>query len=213
MRNMMIRKTLLGAFSVSLALFNAETAQAILVAFDPGEVLVGVGAPVEVALTISGLGDFEAPSLGAFDLDVSFDPMVLELDSVSYGDPVVGDQLDILGLGFPLSITTPFVGGVNLFELSFNTVSELNLLQTGSFTLARLSFITRMAGTSSLDISILALADAEGAPLSADAASGRISAISAVGEPGTLVLLAVALGAASRVGLRSRRRATPRAGW
>jgi hypothetical protein len=50
---------------------------------------------------ISGLGDGTAPSLSTFDLDISFDPTILAFSTAVFGDPILGDQLDIWGLGGP----------------------------------------------------------------------------------------------------------------
>ena len=69
------------------------------------------------------MGSNIAPSLGTFDLDLSFNNSILSLDSVAFGD-----QLDILGLG-SLQIATPGTGIVNLYELSFDSVDDLNNLQ------------------------------------------------------------------------------------
>ena len=55
-------------------LFSTTTSQAIIMLeFDPGMQEVAVGDTVDVGIVISGLGDDVAPSLGAFDLDVTFD--------------------------------------------------------------------------------------------------------------------------------------------
>ena len=76
---------------------------------------VDVDYPLEVALQVSGLGDFTAPSLGTFDVTVTFSPALLDFERVTYGDPALGDQLDLSGLG-TLIATTAGVGSVNLFE-------------------------------------------------------------------------------------------------
>ena len=73
-----------------------------------------------------------------------------------YGDPVLGDQLDILVFGVPTT-TTPGVGTVNLFELSLDAPGVLDTIQAGSFTLATITFATLALGTSGIDPSIIAL--------------------------------------------------------
>ena len=60
----------LGAVLGAFLLFFANPSNAILIEFDPASQGVPVGNPVDVDLTISGLGDFAPPSLGAFDLDI-----------------------------------------------------------------------------------------------------------------------------------------------
>ena len=170
----------LGAVLGAFLLFFVNPSNAILIEFDPASQGVPVGNPVDVDLTISGLGDFASPSLGAFDLDISFNPALLAFSNVIYGD-----QLDILGLG-SVQITTPGVVNVNLLELSLDLPSDLDTLQAGSFTMATLTFDTLAVGTSSLDITINALSDAFGDPLFADVQSGSISPVP---EPATILLL------------------------
>jgi len=165
-------------------------ASALMLGFDPVSQEVAVGASVDVALTISGLGDGEADSLGAYDLDIAFNSAILEFDSVTFGDPILGDQLDLLGYGSISGFDDSIPGAVILFELSLDDPSTLDSLQASSFTLATLSFETLTLGTSMLDISINALADAGGRSLTADVQSGSISAVP---EPSTMLLLGTGL--------------------
>ena len=165
---------------------NANVSQAVTLSFDLLSQDVLVGDPVDVGLVISGLGDGIAPSLSTFDLDIGFDTALLDFSSVSYGDPLLGDQLDLFGLGFPIITTMPGVGSVNLFEFSFNTVAELDGFQADSFTMATLTFDTLALGTSSLDISINTLGDANGDPLTYSLESGSINVVP---EPATMLLL------------------------
>ena len=81
---------------------NATVSQAVMLSFDPLSQDVLLGVPVDVELTISGLGNHSPDSLSTFDLDIGFDPTILDFSSVSYGDPLLGDQLDLFGLGFPI---------------------------------------------------------------------------------------------------------------
>jgi hypothetical protein len=167
--------------------FIPAGASALMLGFDPVSQEVPVGASVDVALTISDLGVGGAPSLSTFDLDILFNPAILTFDSVTFGDPILGDNLDVFGLGLNLTgadLVSP--GVLNIFELSFDNPSDLDFFQAESFTLATLTFDTLVIGTSSLDISINALGDAWGDPLVAEVQSGSISAVP---EPSTLLLL------------------------
>lgn len=149
------------------------------------------GAQFVVDLQISGLGNGTAPSVGTFDLDLGFDPLLL-----SFVDATYGTGLDVLGLG-SLQFTTPGTGTVNLFELSFDSASDLNTLQPASFMLATLTFEALADGTSPLTINLNALGDADGASLAATLTNGSVTIgapSSAIPEPSTFTLAALALG-------------------
>src|SRR5262245_39321709 len=110
-------------------------AQTTALEFVPTSQSVTISNSVTVAITISGLGTGVPPSLSVFDLDVTFDPTLLAFSSVTFGDPTLGDELDVLGLG-SLAFAIPGVGSVNLFELSFDLPDDLHTLQAGEFILA-----------------------------------------------------------------------------
>ena len=191
--------------ALGLALFLSIVfvlpAKAILLSFEPASQIVPVGEPVSVDLVISGLEDYTAPSLGAFDLDIHFDPTILAFDSATFGDPVLGDQLDIWGLGLnPMGTIVPVPGVLDIWEVSLDTPDDLNNFQVGSFTLATLTFSTLTVGASSLEIIINSLADAYGNPLSADAQSGVIAPVP---EPATFILIGFGLGG---IGILRRRK-------
>lgn len=189
LRRETMKKSILGVYLGLMVLLGVSPAFAISIGFNPVNSTVNLGSPVDVALTISGLEDSASPSLGTFDLDVSFDPTILSLSGVSFGDLALGDQLDLFGLG-SFTATTPGVGSVNLFELSFDFPDDLNTLQAGDFTLAMLTFNTLSAGTSSLTLSVNSLGDAFGDPLVTSLESGSVNVVP---EPGTVLLLSSGL--------------------
>jgi hypothetical protein len=181
-----MKRKLLSGLVIGWAIASiGSTAGAISLEFVPSDQTAVLGNPVDVGIRISGLNDFAPPSLGTFDLDVAFDPTILSFDHVSYGDPLLGDQLDLLGLG-SIQITTPGLGFVNLFELSFDPIGDLNALQQGDFLLATLTFNTLALGTAPLGISINTLGDAAGDALIASAGRGTVSVVP---EPATLLLM------------------------
>ena len=192
--------TLLAGLLVPLAV--ATPARAALIGFQPSPQVGTIGSSLDVQLTISGLGNGVAPSLGAFDLDVSFDSSVLALNSVSFGDPILGNQLDLFGFG-SINGATSGASLVNLFEISLDLPSDLDLFQADSFTLAVLTFDTLALGTSLLTTSINALGDSLGNALTATAVNGTVQVV-AVGEPGTFFVFGVALVALIAVRRRGR---------
>ena len=156
----MMRKLCPIVLVLGLLVFLSTTAvQAASITLEPGAQSVVVGTPVDVAVRISGLpGPGAAPSLSTFDLDISFDPGFVLFDSAVFGDPVLGDQLDLFGFG-SITAATPGAGIVNLFELSFDLPGDLVALQEPSFILATLTFNTIAVGTSPVGVAINALGD------------------------------------------------------
>jgi hypothetical protein len=134
-------------------------------AFAPPAQLVAVGGSATVQLVISGLGNHAAPSLGDYDVLVVFDPNILASTSVTFGDPVLGDQLDLFGLGNLNGSQLMRPGSLRVFEISLDAAADLDSMQPASFTLATLDFHAIGEGTSTLSIQINSLGDSIGNPL------------------------------------------------
>lgn len=149
---------------------------------------------MDIGILISGLDDGMAPSLSTFDLDVVFDPALFDFDSLTFGDPILGDQLDLFGFGIITSVSSG-IGMVNFFEVSLDFPFDLDDLQPGSFTLATLTFDALTAGTGDFDITIQSLGDSFGLPLNATVTRGTVTSSNAtsVPEPGTLTLILTSL--------------------
>jgi hypothetical protein len=186
-----MRRTLVLA-GVACILFWSVPSGAVVIDFVPSDQTVPLGADVAVDLLISGLGDFTVPSLGAFDLDVTYDASVLSGASVTL-TPFLGDAIQ------GVDVSTP--GFIDLFVISLVSPLELDALQPASFVLATLSFDAIAQGTSALALTQVLLGDALGAELAATAGAGSVtvtdSGTSPVPEPSLAGLfLTAALGLA-----------------
>jgi len=165
----------------------------ISLSFEPNSQVVGVGELFDVGIRISGLGSSSAPSLGAFDLDLSFDNSILSFNSIAFGDPILSDQLDLFA-GSVSDFDGSVPGLVDFFELSLDSAADLDSLQADSFILATLTFTGAGLGTSDLLLSLdlpNVLGDSAGSPLSATLENGQTSVVSA---PSSILLGAVGLG-------------------
>lgn len=149
----------------------ASPARATTIFFSPSSLTATVGGDVFVDLEISGLGDGSAPSVGVFDLDITFSEAIL-----SFQDLTWGSGLDVLGLG-SLQAATLGIGTVNLFELSFDSVIDLNALQPSAFTLATLRFLALGTGESGLGLSVNSLGDADGNSIDAALGTARVNVV------------------------------------
>jgi hypothetical protein len=153
--------------------------QAALISVEPVSQTVAVGAPVQVAVTVSGLASGAAPSLSAFDLDLTYDPTVLQFTSLTFGDPVLGDQLDLSAppLGTVTGYDALVPGLVNHFELSLDSVPTLDSLQAGDFKLTVFHFTALAPGVSPLSVAVNSFGDALGDPLPTTVAGGNVTVV------------------------------------
>ena len=145
-----MKKALFLALVLGFVVFFSLSALAITIGFEPVSQEVVVGDPASVNLVISGLGDGTYPSLGGFDLFIEYDPTILALSDVSFGDPTLGDQLAI-GWGATYLSSTYSSSIEELFGLSFGPPWDLINFQAPSFVLATLTFDTLSVGTSPLE--------------------------------------------------------------
>jgi hypothetical protein len=154
----MKKKILLFLSLFSLALFSSHGA-AVTITLVPISQEIRVGSTTSVDLNISDLGDFSAPSLGAFLTEIVFDDTALSFESVTYGALLGSTEPSLFETDI---ITTVTSGSVSLDEFSFLSDYELDSLQPDSFTLATLSFTATAAGTSLVEFGLIDLSDAVG---------------------------------------------------
>jgi hypothetical protein len=170
---------------------STSSSWAILIALNPPDQIAKIGDVVQVDLVVSGLGESVAPSLASYDVDINFDPTILNFSGAVFGDPKLGNQLDFFGLG-SLTSFTDGGGTANVFELSFDDPAILDSKQKESFTLVQLSFLALQPGNSLLDLSVNALADSLGNPLATQVLSGNIQ-VGAIPEPSSILLVVIGL--------------------
>lgn len=178
----------------------------IIISVVPNTQSLVTGSTVTVELEIAGLGGFSPPALGVFDLNLAFDPTLLSFSNATFGDPVLGDQLDPTGMGNTISFFSSGSGTVELFDLSLDSDTILNSLQPASFGLVSVIFNSIGQGTSPLTLSINAVGDADGNSLSVDLQNGSINltAVSATPEPATLSMALWAVAVCFMTGLRRK---------
>jgi hypothetical protein len=183
-------KVILSFLLISYGLIGSAQATTLL-SLSPPFHSVNVGNSIQVDLNISDLDS--TLGLGAFDVDLNFDPNLMSFKSATFGT-----SLDVLGLGDIQSITA-LTGTLNLYEISLDTPADLLNFQSSSFNLVKLDFVAIGPGSTDINILVNALSDANGLAFSAETLSGQVDIASPVSEPQTFALLLVGLGLLSFV--------------
>ncbi len=196
MRLMKILATVAG-----LCLFAAAPrVAAVTVALQPTAQTINPGAHVFLDLVISGLGANSAPSLGAFTLELTYNPAILTAGAVTFG---TGLDLGIAGSVQSVDLSTP--GTVWLAEISLETAADLELNQPGEFTLATLDFLGLGVGVSPVTFSLVDLSDASGSTLPDVGSLPGSVTVTTVPESGSSALLLGIVLLAWGVGKKERR--------
>jgi len=174
----MLKKQFLICLIALFGLLHYGAASAITLEVIPSSSIVNTGGSLTADIKISGLGDGFAPSLSTYDIDLTFDADLFTFNSASFGDPVLGNQLDLFGFG---TISGDFLADpntVNLFELSFDSPFDLDDLQAPAFILVSVVFdVNQKTGLGSFDLSINALGDSLALPLAATTIGAEVQVV------------------------------------
>lgn len=183
------------------------TAQGSTLSFSPSAQFIASGASTSVDIVVSGLGDPSSPSLGAFDIDITFDSSILSASSLSFGS-----HLDLGGLGSIQFSNLATPGTVHLDEVSLELPTALNAGQPNSFILATIHFTGSSVGLSPLAFQHASLSDENGASLlDVITGSGSITVRAANAVPdasSTTSMMMSAVGLLGWYGSRPRGRKT-----
>lgn len=178
-----------------IALGISLNTQALTIDLVPSATQVNSGNTIQIDAKISGLKTPGATSLGVYDVNVNFDNSLFAFSSISWGDSLKGNQLDLNNFG-TLQISDNSTSGlINLLELSFDDAWSLDTLQANSFTLFSLVFSSIASGTGVFHLDANALGDAYGNGLTlASITAGRVNVKAAsVPEPATNMLMLIGL--------------------
>lgn len=214
-----MKKTIVVIFSCLLIFLFSATSHAILLGLQPSTESVFAGDTFTMDLVISGLGDGAAPSVGAFDLDVTFDPFIFDFVDYSLG-PDLGDIS--MGEAYDWSLGQIMPGTINLNEFSlleadpasgpFFIPPYLDDIQPASFSLASLTFqALDLAGESRMQIQIdemfgQGVYDGLGDILAVDALGDSTISVKTVPEPATILLV---MSGMAGLGIFGRKRFRP----
>jgi hypothetical protein len=150
----LVTKIVIGISTVTL---SCQVQGTVSVSLAPTPQTINVGDPAVMDLIVGGLGDFAAPSLAAFDFDLSYDPSVLTAVSLTFGNLL---NLGVLGSVQFSDLSS--AGSIHLNEVSLESAFDLNNAQPATFTLATLSFTGATAGFGAIDFTFASLADEVG---------------------------------------------------
>jgi hypothetical protein len=177
-----MKKSILISFFALSFIFSGQASGYSLYFTTPGSA-VGLNETAEVSIWISGLGNYSAPNLGAYDLEIGFNQDVLRFESLSFAG----------FLGYPGNSFSSFslssLGVLAVLETSILN-GVLSSLQPGAFPLVSIQFTLTALENSTLTFLSASLSDGDGFAIYADLQSANVYAVPI---PSSLLLLSVAV--------------------
>jgi len=168
-----------------LSTLFATSANAVLITLSPSSQEVGIFQSVSVDVFVSDLSDTQA--LGAFDLELLFDPNIVTLNSITFGS----------GLGFSFQETFSVNSGTQaVLESSLEFPSDLLAFQLSDFLLFTVNFVSTGFGETLVNLQNVILGDENGQEItdvSFNSANIRVSSPNLVNEPSHIALCLIAL--------------------
>lgn len=144
---------------VVLTILISAKSHAVIISVVPSNTSLSITDVVTVEVIASDLGNFSAPSISAYDIALNFDNTVLQ-----YNSYVLGGNLD-LGLFGSFGFAQDLGTSIRVDETSFESVFDLENLQSDSFTLFTLTFTAIANGTSALLTDVFSISNASGSTL------------------------------------------------
>ena len=168
-----------------LSTLFATSANAVLITLSPSSQEVGIFQSVSVDVFVSDLSDTQA--LGAFDLELLFDPNIVTFNSITFGS----------GLGFSFQDTFSVNSGTQaVLESSLEFPSDLLAFQLSDFLLFTVNFVSTGFGETLVSLQNVILGDENGQEItdvSFNSANIRVSSPNLVNEPSHIALCLIAL--------------------
>jgi hypothetical protein len=135
-------------------------------------------------------------------VNFNYDASLFSFSSILWGDSTLGNQLDLNSTG-SLQDSSSGLGWLRALEVSFDDATDLELLQTGEFTLFSVLLNAIAIGSGNFSLTTNVIGDVYGNDLFADTITGTtVDARSiSVPEPSSLLLL---LGMLAVITLRAK---------
>jgi hypothetical protein len=178
--------------AATLLVTGSSLKAAPILSLEPAFQSVVSGATLEVQVRLSELRTQDAPSVGAIDLTLQFDPALLAPHGVSFGDPTLGDQLDLTGVGAISDYVNLAPGMLEVYEISLDSAAVLSAGQASQFILASLQWTSHGSGSTSIVPAIQSASDADGRQIQLTLQEARVE-VTNVPEPSAALLVSLSI--------------------